>query len=116
MALLLLLNAFAVAQPKFVYRGQKLISVSSLVEDSTFCYADGPHRGVITRLTDEWPDFEIWVKTSKGTKKGILDVKNVSMADFSHINANLKKGRNITIGIQVCGSGAFPWVDSIRFN
>jgi hypothetical protein len=37
------------------------------------------------------------------------------MADLSHLNIMLRRRRQVKVGMLICGSGAFPWVDSIAF-
>ena len=112
----ILTACLTVSAEEVVYDNQgKLIELSQLSATYAEC-SDQRYAAKITKIEGKYPELDLWFKSINGKKVDAvtLPLRELSMATIRSLDNLVYKGSSVYVHIQYCGSGALPYLISLK--
>lgn len=93
----------------------KILEINNIQE--TYHECDNEYmNGKITKVEGEYPSISIFFESLDGKKTSatVLDLREMNMVTLKSLNTIIFKGNRVKTYIQRCGSGAIPYLISIK--
>lgn len=93
----------------------KILEINNIQKTYREC-DDEYINGKITKVEGEYPSISIFFKSSDGKRTSAtdLDLREMDMVTLKSLNTIIFKGNRVKTYIQRCGSGAIPYLISIK--